>query len=87
MRSWFDQDRMRSAVFRYGWPHYGPSRNDFADWVALHAARDFPEARQVRVSFVKYRSPSPAEVRAGIEPVEKRDLVEIRRLGVDRRPP
>jgi hypothetical protein len=87
MRTWFDHDRMRSAVFRYGWPHYRSSRVAFADWVAARAAKDFPNAQQVRVSFVKYRTPSPAEVRAGIEPVETRELVEIRRLGDPRPPP
>jgi hypothetical protein len=78
MRSWLDHDRMRAAVFRYGWDHYRTSRDAFADWVYRRAQEDFDELRQVRVSFVKYRTPSPAEVRAGVKVEERRDLVEIR---------
>jgi hypothetical protein len=87
MRIWFDHDRMRAAVFRYGWPHYRTSRSAFADWVARHAREDFPLAEQVRVSFVKYRTPSPEEVRAGIAPEERRELVEIRELAPRQPPP
>jgi len=87
MRTWFDHDRMRSVVFRYGWPHYGAARKEFANWVAERAAQDFPGATRVRVSFLSYRTPSPDEVRAGIRPVENRELVEIRKLANERPPP
>ncbi len=87
MRTWFDHDRVRSAVFRYAWPHYRSSRLAFVDWVAKHAARDFPGATRVRVSFISYRSPSPEEVRAGIRTDEKREIVEIRKLADVRPPP
>jgi hypothetical protein len=77
-RSWFDHDRMRAAVFRYGWAHYRTARSQFADWVDRQVRADFDDVRQVRVSFVKYRTPSPAETRAGIRAEESRDLVEVR---------
>lgn len=80
MRRWLDHDRFRAAVFRYAWDHYRTTRRQFADWVAVRAEEDFPEAAQVRVSFVRYRTPSPEEVRAGVAPEEKRELVEIRNL-------
>lgn len=84
MRRWLDHDRFRAAVFRYAWDHYRGTRRQFADWVADRAAVDFPEAAQVRVSFVRYRTPSPEEVRSGIAPVEERELIEIRSLAARR---
>jgi hypothetical protein len=78
MRPWFDHDRMRSAVFRYGWAHYRTSRGVFADWVYERALDDFDDVRAVRVVFVKYRTPSPADVRAGVPAEENRDLAEVR---------
>lgn len=81
MRPWLDHDRMRAALFRYAWEHYRTPRKEFADWVAVRAAEDFPEAVKVRVSFVRYRTRSPEEVRAGTPPAEKRELVQVRELG------
>lgn len=42
----------------------------FARWVAQQAASDFPQARRVRVTLFKFRSPSPEEVRGGQAPLE-----------------
>jgi hypothetical protein len=84
MREWLDHDRFRAAVFRYAWDHYKVTRRQFADWVAKRATVDFPDASQVRVSFVRYRTASPEEVRAGVAPTEKRELVETRDLGAPR---
>ena len=84
MRRWFDHDRFRAALFRYAWDHYRATRREFAEWVADRAAVDFPEATQVRVSFMRYRTRSPDEVRSGFVAPEKRELVEIRKLA-DRR--
>lgn len=64
-RAIFDHDRMRAAVFRYGWPEYISIYRDFGRWIARAAAADFPEATQVRVRMLKRRSPTPEEVRAG----------------------
>lgn len=79
-RAWFDHDRMRAAVFRYGWPHYKAARRHFTDWVARQVAADLPEARRVEVSFLRYRTPSPEEARAGVEPTTKRELRNTRDL-------
>jgi len=78
--AWFDHDRMRASVFRYSWKHYKNSRKRFADWVARHAAQDFPEASHVDVSFLRYRTLSPEEVRSGESPAWKRDLRNRRAL-------
>ena len=68
---YLDHDRFRSAIFRFGWSHYVRSYQDFADWVAVQAARDFPNASAVRCRMYKVRSPSPAEVRERREPEGK----------------
>jgi hypothetical protein len=63
--------RFRSLTFRFGWPSYAGEYRSFADWLAHQAARDFPDADRVRVRMFRFRTPSPAEVRAG-RPVEGR---------------
>lgn len=67
----FDHDRMRAAIFRYSWAHFKGSYKAFSQAVALQAASDFPEARRMRIRFETARSPSPDEVRAGVEPKPK----------------
>jgi hypothetical protein len=61
-RSSFDQDRMRSAFFRFGWDRYLSSYREFAEWVAQETARDFPQAEASRVRLYRYRTASPEEV-------------------------
>ena len=77
---WLDHHRMRSAVFRFGWQEFGGDYRQFVDWVARRAALDFPAASRVRVYFVKYRTPSPEEVRAGRRPEGEVVHEEVRRL-------
>ncbi len=68
-RHQLDHDRMRAQVFRLSWPGYEGTYARFAGWLAREAARDFPEARSLRVQFFKYRTLDPAEARAGEAPV------------------
>jgi hypothetical protein len=75
-----DQDRFRSIIFRVGWPQYGKTHDQFADWLAAAARVDFPDATRLKVAFWKQRSPTPAEARAGIEPDGQWDRVEVRSL-------
>lgn len=64
-----DHDRMRSAIFRYGWGRkYESSWRGFGDWVAREAAVAFPDAARVELRFASYRTPTPAETRAGVTP-------------------
>lgn len=79
-RRWFDHDRFRAATFRYAWKHYRRPRNQFADWVAERFAEEEPDARRVRVSFMRYRTLSPEEVRSGKPIRAKRELVVIRKV-------
>lgn len=79
-RAWFDHDRMRAAVFRFGWDHFKRGRQELVDFVAAQVREDFPDAARVRVSFVRYRTPTPAETRAGVRPDEERALVNVREL-------
>jgi hypothetical protein len=79
-RSLLDHDRSRAAIFRYSWKHYTVHRRAFVDWVAREVAAEDPSARQVRISWMRYRTPSPEEVRAGKTPEEKRDLTSRRDL-------
>lgn len=67
----FDHDRMRSVIFRLGWPQYKKPWESFSRWVAERAAEDFPEATRLRTRMFKYRTLSPAEARAGVEPEGK----------------
>lgn len=83
LRSWMDHDRLRAATFRYGWEHFRGTRNELADWLAKLAARDFPEGKQLRLSFVRYKTRSPEEVRAGVEAEEKRELIVVREIPRD----
>lgn len=80
MRRLLDHDRCRASIFRYAWSHFRRGRKEFTDWVAVQAARDFPEARRVRTSFVRYRTRSPEEVRAGTPAREERELKNVRNL-------
>jgi len=63
-----DHDRFRSALFRYAWPSYGKAWSELCEWISRQAARDFPQARRVRLRFWKARTPSPQKARQGIEP-------------------
>lgn len=75
-REQLDTDRMRSAVFRYGWTTYEPTYRQFAKWLADQALADFPDADEVQVRFVKARTPTPEQARAGEEPPRKPTLTK-----------
>lgn len=65
----FDHDRMRSALFRYGWGRkYMRDWAAFGAWVAVQAATDFPDASVVELRFSTFRTLTPDEVKAGTEP-------------------
>lgn len=77
---WFDHDRFRAALFRMGWPQYKPLRRHFLEWVAERVAAEVPDARRVRVAFLRTETPTPAETAAGVEPAVERELVNVRDL-------
>jgi len=67
-REQLDHDRMRAAIFRYGWRHYRRPFSRFGRWVAGQVAAEFPEAKRVQLRFYKYRTASPEEVLSHTEP-------------------
>ena len=52
----------------------------FTDWVAQQLLQEDPDALRVRVSWVRYQTPSAADVRAGRLPKETRELKNVRDL-------
>ena len=61
----FDDVRLRTAVFRYGWLHERRGYQGLVRWITRQAAVDFPDATRVRVQFLKARSPTPEELAKG----------------------
>lgn len=78
--AWFDHDRFRSSLFRMGWPQYKSARRNFLDFVEARVREELPEARRVRVSFLRTRTPTPAETVAGAHPEPERTLSNTRVL-------
>ncbi|MCA9571057.1 MAG: hypothetical protein KC656_24625 [Myxococcales bacterium] len=64
-RSFFDQDRIRTMTYLYGWPHMRKLVPDLVTYLAPKAREDFPEATELRVRFWRYRTASPEEAAAG----------------------
>jgi hypothetical protein len=82
LRETLERYRLRRATFQTTWPKERRHFNTLCDWLATRAARDFPEATELMVQQRRYRTPAPAEARAGetmLEPTyiarEVRDLV------------
>jgi hypothetical protein len=65
--TWFgrrlDHEHLRTAVFTMAFFRYDDRMTEFAHWVAVRAARDFPRADRVRVRVYQFRTRSPQEVR------------------------
>lgn len=61
-------ERLRSAIFRWGWPAYAASWTSASVALGRLALADYPDADAVRLRFWKAKSPSPAEAAAGVEP-------------------
>jgi hypothetical protein len=80
LRQELDQERMRSAMFRYGWSSYRNTWREFVDWTALRALEDYPEATRLRARMYKQRTPTPEEARAGTEIEGKWVNTELRNL-------
>lgn len=76
----FDTERIRGAIHLASWPHRRRDYRRLAAWIADEAARDFPEATHVRLSFVRARSRTPEQVRAGMAPPDKEERRLVRDL-------
>ena len=75
-----EHSRFRGAQFRFSWRAYRSQYKSFLLWARDRAQRDFPDATRVRTQLVKYRTLSPEEVLAGVQPEETVMLVQERRL-------
>ena len=47
----FERDRFRAALNLYAWGLYPETYEQFVDWLAAEAKRDFPNATRLRVGF------------------------------------
>ena len=79
-RAILDQDRMRSAIFRFSWDRYGPNYREFSEWAAAEAKRDFPRAMMLRVRMYRSRSPTPEEVKEDRIPAGHYEREIVQRL-------
>lgn len=78
--------RLRRAMFQTAWERERGAYLTFCDWLADQAARDFPEATELMVRQLRYRTPAPAEARAGETILEPEYLTrEVRDLKARRR--
>lgn len=80
-------ERMRSAVFRYGWKHYQKSERQLGAWLAGRAATDFPDAYAMRTRWYRYRTASPQQVLDGTEPAGKYERTSVYPLALRRGSP
>lgn len=64
----FGVERLRSAVFRWGWPAYASAWTTASVALARLALADHPDADAVRLRFWKAKSPSPEQAAAGVDP-------------------
>ncbi|MDP2317426.1 MAG: hypothetical protein Q8P41_31365 [Pseudomonadota bacterium] len=62
-------ERLRSSIFRWGWPNYSSAWSKGCGGIAALAFADFPELDEVRCRFWKARTPSPEQARSGDLPV------------------
>lgn len=82
-----NNERFRAALFRYAWSHYKGTYHQFGDWLARHAATDFPEADRLVTWWERFRTLPPEQIRAGKRQEGKRemahevDLVAVRQQG------
>lgn len=58
-------ERLRSAIFRWGWPNYSSAWGKGCTAIARMAFGDHPSLTEVRCRFWKAESPSPEEALSG----------------------
>ncbi len=76
----FEKYRMRRVVYATAWDNPRHFKH-LCDWIAIQAARDFPEATEVMIRHLRYRTPTPAEALAGQTTLESKYVAkETRKL-------
>lgn len=76
-------ERLRSAIFRWGWPNYASSWSKGCTAIARLAFADMPDLTMVRCRMWKAKSPSPAEVMSGSRPPGAWTSTRLSRRGPD----
>ncbi|MEZ4294508.1 MAG: hypothetical protein R3B70_06000 [Polyangiaceae bacterium] len=77
----FERYRMRRVVFQTAWDAQGRHFKMLCDWIAAQAAKDFPDATELMVEQIRYRTPDPAEALEGKTVLEPKRLArEVRKL-------
>ena len=78
----FEKYRLRRVMFATAWDKDARHFKMLCDWIALQAARDFPDATEVMIRQLRYRTPTPEEALAGKTILEGQYLNrEVRSLG------
>ena len=65
MANYLDSERFRAALFRYAWIQHQSTYRRFGEWLARHAATDFPEATRLQTWWERFRTLPPEQIRAG----------------------
>lgn len=79
-REFFDQERVRSQVFRWGWPDFAWAARDGCNWIAKQRFAESEETVAVRCRLFRAESPTPEQVRTHTEPPGQWSLLrEVRR--------
>lgn len=77
----FEHYRMRRVVLFTTWDKDRQFKM-LSDWIAAQAARDFPDAAEVMIRQLRYRTPTPAEALEGKTALEPKYIArEARKLG------
>lgn len=66
--SFFEQERVRSVLFRYAWPENGGDARRTCEWLAKQIRAESPGVTEVRCRYWKARTPSAREVRDCVVP-------------------
>ena len=75
-----DRERMRVPINLAAWKHNRGLYKKLIAWIADRAAEDFPEATRVRVSYLRHKTPTAEQLRAGVETEDEEIHVAIRGL-------
>lgn len=78
----FRHNRMAKTIFLSGWKFRRNRYREFAHWIAEVAAKDFPEAKRVRIRMYRFKTLTPDEVRAG--KIEEGKFHNTRTFDLDR---
>ena len=67
-------------INRSAWPHNRSTYDKLLGFIVAAAAEDFPDATRVRVSYLRSRTPSAADLRADKRSPDKEIRVRVREL-------